>query len=46
MWCSYLLTEDADHLNDIFHADTHETRQFWALPYVPGTRTSTARSTC
>jgi Periplasmic protease len=26
------------HLNDIFHADTGETRQFWALPYVPGTR--------
>ena len=38
MWCSYLLTEQPTHLNDIFHADTHETRQFWALPYVPGTR--------
>ena len=38
MWCSYLLAEQPTHLNDIFHADTRETRQFWALPYVPGTR--------
>jgi hypothetical protein len=38
LWCSYLLTEEPVHLNDIFHADTGETRQFWALPYVPGTR--------
>ncbi len=37
-WCSYLLEEEPTHLNDIFHADTGETRQFWALPYVPGTR--------
>ncbi len=37
-WCSYLFTERPTHLNDIFHADTGETRQFWALPYVPGTR--------
>jgi len=38
LWCSYLLEERPTHLNDIFHADTGETRQFWALPYVPGTR--------
>jgi C-terminal processing protease CtpA/Prc len=38
LWCSYLLEEQPTHLNDIFHADTGETRQFWALPYVPGTR--------
>jgi len=38
VWCSYLLDERPTHLNDIFHADTGETRQFWALPYVPGTR--------
>ena len=37
-WCSYLLEERPTHLNDIFHADTGETRQFWALPYVPGPR--------
>ena len=37
-WCSYLFDEKPTHLNDIFHADTGETRQFWALPYVPGTR--------
>jgi Peptidase family S41/N-terminal domain of Peptidase_S41 in eukaryotic IRBP len=38
LWCSYLLTEEPTHLNDIFHADTGETRQFWSLPYLPGTR--------
>jgi hypothetical protein len=37
-WCSYLFEEHPTHLNDIFHADTGETRQFWSLPYVPGTR--------
>jgi Peptidase family S41/N-terminal domain of Peptidase_S41 in eukaryotic IRBP len=37
-WCSYLFAEEPTHLNDIFRADTGETRQFWALPYVPGTR--------
>ncbi len=37
-WCSYLLDDEPAHLNDIFHAGTGETRQFWALPYVPGTR--------
>ena len=37
-WCSYLFGEEPTHLNDIYRADTGETRQFWALPYVPGTR--------
>jgi hypothetical protein len=37
-WCSYLFGERPVHFNDIFHADTGETRQFWALPYVPGPR--------
>ena len=37
-WCSYLFGEEPTHLNDIFRADTGETRQFWVLPYVPGTR--------
>lgn len=37
-WCSYLLPEEPVHLNDIFHADTGETRQFWSLPYLPGSR--------
>lgn len=37
-WCSYLLDEKPVHLNDIYHADTGETRQFWTLPYLPGTR--------
>jgi C-terminal processing protease CtpA/Prc len=38
LWCSYLLDERSEHLNDIFHADTRETRQFWTAPYLPGTR--------
>jgi len=38
-WCSYLVDDGKPvHFNDIFRADTGETRQFWALPYVPGTR--------
>ena len=37
-WCSYLFDEQPTHLNDIFRADTGQTRQFWALPYVPGPR--------
>ena len=38
LWCSYLLPEQPVHLNDVFHADTGETRQFWSLPYLPGSR--------
>jgi Peptidase family S41/PASTA domain/N-terminal domain of Peptidase_S41 in eukaryotic IRBP len=38
LWCSYLLPEQPAHLGDIFHADTGETRQFWSLPYLPGSR--------
>src|SRR6185312_1176523 len=37
-WCSYLFDGEPTHLNDISRADTGETRQYWALPYVPGTR--------
>jgi len=37
-WCSYLLPEEPTRLNDIFHADTGETRQFWSYPYLPGSR--------
>jgi hypothetical protein len=37
-WCSYLFDEQPTHLNDIFRADSGETRQFWTLPYVPGPR--------
>jgi hypothetical protein len=37
-WCSHLFDERPTHLNDIFHADTGETHQFWTLPYVPGPR--------
>jgi len=38
VWCSYLLPENPVHLNDIFSADTGETRQLWSLPYLPGSR--------
>jgi hypothetical protein len=37
-WCSYLFPGADTHLNDIFHADTRETRQFWSLAHVPGSR--------
>jgi hypothetical protein len=38
LWCSYLIAEAPTHLNDIFHADTGETMQFWSYPYLPGSR--------
>ena len=38
LWCSYFLPEHPIRLNDIFHADTGETTQFWSLPYLPGSR--------
>jgi C-terminal processing protease CtpA/Prc len=38
LWCSYLFPSPPTHFNDIFHADTGETRQFWSLDYVPGSR--------
>jgi hypothetical protein len=37
-WCSYLFDGPGTHFNDIFEAETGETRQFWSLPYVPGSR--------
>ena len=38
LWCSYFFPDGNTHLNDIFSADTGETRQFWSLTYLPGTR--------
>ncbi len=37
-WCSYLFDGPGIHLNDIFEAQTGETRQFWSVSYVPGSR--------
>ncbi len=37
-WCSYLFDGPATHFNDIFEAETGQTRQFWSLSYVPGSR--------
>jgi hypothetical protein len=37
-WCSYLFDGPGTHFNDIFEAETGETRQFWSLSYVPGSR--------
>jgi Peptidase family S41/N-terminal domain of Peptidase_S41 in eukaryotic IRBP len=37
-WCSYLFPDAETHLNDIVRADTGETRQFWSLAWVPGSR--------
>lgn len=36
--CTYLFGVEAVHLNDIVERAGRETRQFWTLPYVPGTR--------
>lgn len=38
LWCSYFFPDGGTHLNDIFHADTGETRQFWSVAFVPGSR--------
>jgi hypothetical protein len=38
LWCSYLFPEEPTHFNDIFNAETGETRQFWSYPYLPGGR--------
>jgi hypothetical protein len=38
LWCSYLFPEGPTHFNDIFDANTGETRQFWSYPYLPGSR--------
>jgi hypothetical protein len=38
LWCSYFFPDGGTHLNDIFTADTGETRQFWSLAFVPGSR--------
>ena len=38
LWCSYFFPDASTHLNDIFSADTGETRQFWSLAYLPGPR--------
>ena len=37
-WCSYFFAAGGTHLNDILHAGTGETRQFWSMAYVPGSR--------
>lgn len=38
LWCSYLFPDAEVHLNDVFNADTGETRQYWTLASVPGSR--------
>ena len=37
-WCSHLLPAAKTHLNDIFDADTGETRQFWSLSHLQAPR--------
>ncbi len=37
-WCSYLCDGPGTHFNDIYEAETGETRQFWSMSYVPGSR--------
>jgi hypothetical protein len=38
LWCSHLLRDSKTHLNDIFDADTGETRQFWSLGHLQAPR--------
>jgi len=38
LWCSYFFPDGSTHLNDIFDASTGETRQFWSLAFLPGSR--------
>jgi Peptidase family S41/N-terminal domain of Peptidase_S41 in eukaryotic IRBP len=37
-WCSHLLRDSKTHLNDIFDADSGETRQFWSLGHLQAPR--------
>lgn len=37
-WCSYLFPDNETHLNDVFHAESRLTRQYWSLAYLPGRR--------
>jgi len=36
--CSYLFGPEPVHLNDIYSRTKDATRQWWTLPYLPGTR--------
>jgi N-terminal domain of Peptidase_S41 in eukaryotic IRBP/Peptidase family S41 len=33
-WCSYLFDGPGTHFNDIFEAESGQTRQYWSVPYV------------
>ncbi len=46
LWCSYLIAEQPMRLNDIFRADSGETRQFWSYRTCQAAATPTARCTC
>jgi C-terminal processing protease CtpA/Prc len=41
--CTYLFGIEAVHLNDIVERAGRDVRQFWTLPYVPGTRFGPAK---
>jgi C-terminal processing protease CtpA/Prc len=38
LWNSYLFPDGSTHLNDVYDAQTRQTRQYWTLPSVPGPR--------
>ena len=38
LWNSYLFPDSEVHLNNIYHAETKQTRQYWTLAYVTGER--------
>jgi hypothetical protein len=37
-WCSYLFDGPGTHFNDIFEAESGQTRQYWSVSYLPGSR--------
>jgi C-terminal processing protease CtpA/Prc len=39
-WCSYLVPmgRNGTHFNDIYERESGETKQFWSLPWLPGSR--------
>lgn len=37
-WHSYLFPDSETHLNDVYFAETGQTRQYWSLAHVPGRR--------
>ncbi len=37
-WCSYFFKDEETHLNSIYDGETKQTKQYWSLAWVPGSR--------